>query len=112
MIWVFIVVVAVLVIAAFLALLAGRLPYEPMSEPAHSTPTLELPDDAGPAEIAAVRFDTALRGYRMDQVDDALKVLQKRVTVLEAQVAHLEGWSVQPAHSDPATPQQSPASDD
>lgn len=86
MIWVFVVVVAVLLIAAFLALLAGRVPYDRMSEPAHSTPVLELPDDAGPQDIAAIRFDTALRGYRMDQVDDALKVLQKRLTVLQAEL--------------------------
>ncbi|HHU08823.1 MAG TPA: DivIVA domain-containing protein [Intrasporangiaceae bacterium] len=87
MIWVFVVVVAVLVIAAFLALLAGRVPYDRMSEPVHTTPVLEFPEDAGPEDIAAVRFDTALRGYRMDQVDDALKVLQKRLTVLEAELA-------------------------
>lgn len=86
MIWVFVVVVAVLLIAAFLAMLAGRMPYDRMSDPAHSTPALELPDDADPQDVAAVRFDTALRGYRMDQVDDALKVLQKRLTVLQAEL--------------------------
>lgn len=97
MIWVFVVVVAVLLMAAFLALLAGRLPYDPMSAPAHSTPVLELADDAGPDDIAAVRFDTALRGYRMDQVDDALQVLQKRLTVLEAELAH---HRTEPPHQD------------
>ena len=79
MIWVFVVVVAVLVIAAFLALLAGRVPYDRMSEPVHTTPVLEFPEDAGPEDIAAVRFDTALRGYRMSEVDALLDRLASQL---------------------------------
>lgn len=86
MIWVLIVVVAVLLIAAFLALLAGRLPYDGLSEPVHTTPPIELPEAADPDDVAALHFDTALRGYRMDQVDAALNTLQKRIAALEEQV--------------------------
>ncbi|MCA1782824.1 MAG: DivIVA domain-containing protein [Dermatophilaceae bacterium] len=86
MIWVLIVVVAVMLIAAFLAMLAGRLSYDGLSAPVHSAPAIELPADAGPDDIAALHFDTALRGYRMDQVDVALRTLQKRIADLEEQV--------------------------
>lgn len=95
MIWVLVVVVAVLLIATFLALLAGRLPYDAMSEPVHSTPPIELPDDADPDDVAALHFDTALRGYRMDQVDQALSILQKRIAALEAELA--QGEPVDPS---------------
>lgn len=87
MFWVLVVAMAVLVIAAFLAMLAGRLPYEAMSPPVHSTPPIELPEQVGPDDVAALRFDTALRGYRMDQVDAALNALQKRIAALEDQAA-------------------------
>ena len=87
MIWVLVVVVAVVLIAAFLAMLAGRLPYDGMSEPVHTTPAVDLPVDAGPDDVAALHFDTALRGYRMDQVDQALNILQKRIAALEEDVA-------------------------
>ena len=86
MVWVFFVAVAVLVMAGFLALLAGRIPYERMSEPTHTTPAIDLPESAGSDDIAVLRFDTALRGYRMDQVDEALGILHKRVAALEAEL--------------------------
>lgn len=83
MVWVFFVGVAVLVIAAFLGLLARRIPFDAMSPPAHTTPALDLPEAAGPDDVVALRFDTALRGYRMDQVDEALHVLHARIAALE-----------------------------
>ena len=87
MVWVLFVVVAVLVIAATLGMLAGRIPFDRMSEPTHTTPALRLPADASPQDVENVRFDTALRGYRMDQVDEALAVLQARIEQLEQHVA-------------------------
>jgi DivIVA domain-containing protein len=93
-IWVLVVAVAVLLVAAFLAMLAGRLPYDGMSRPVHSTAPIELPADIGPDDVAALRFDTALRGYRMDQVDQALGMLQKRIAHLEDQLAGGPGPSV------------------
>lgn len=87
MVWVLFVVVAVLVIAATLGMLAGRIPFDRMSEPTHTTPALCLPADASPQDVENVRFDTALRGYRMDQVDEALAVLQARIEQLESKLA-------------------------
>jgi DivIVA domain-containing protein len=101
-IWVLVVVVAVLLIAAFLAMLAGRLPYDGMSRPVHSTAPIELPADIGPDDVAALRFDTALRGYRMDQVDRALSLLQKRIAHLEDQLAG--GLDTSVGASDAGTP--------
>ncbi|MGA8045588.1 MAG: DivIVA domain-containing protein [Dermatophilaceae bacterium] len=83
MFWVLIVVVAVVIIVAVLAMLAGRLPYDGMAEPVHTTPPVQLPRHPGPDDVAALRFDTALRGYRMDQVDEALAALQRRIAELE-----------------------------
>ncbi|MCW4602456.1 DivIVA domain-containing protein [Janibacter hoylei] len=43
-----------------------------------------LPEGAWAADdIDLVRFDTALRGYRMDQVDEVLDRLQQRIAELE-----------------------------
>lgn len=98
MIWVLVVVVAVVLIAAFLAMLAGRLPYDGMSEPVHTTPAVDLPVDAGPDDVAALHFDTALRGYRMDQVDAALRVLQRRIATLEAGSASRPATDATPEH--------------
>jgi DivIVA domain-containing protein len=101
--WVLVVVVAVVIIVAVLAMLAGRLPYDGMAEPVHTTPPVQLPRHPGPDDVAALRFDTALRGYRMDQVDDALAALQRRIAELEARpdertVDRLpEGRAVDPA---------------
>jgi DivIVA domain-containing protein len=99
-IWVLIVVVAILLIAVFLALLAGRLPYDGMSEPVHSTPQIDLPAAADPDDVAALHFDTALRGYRMDQVDAALNTLQKRIAALEEQVTPSAAPAAPPAAPD------------
>ncbi|WP_193315116.1 DivIVA domain-containing protein [Nostocoides sp. F2B08] len=86
MFWVLVVVVAVALIVGFLAMLAGRLPYDGMAEPVHTTPPVRLPEQPGPDDVAALRFDTALRGYRMDQVDDALSALRRRIAELESEV--------------------------
>lgn len=86
MVWVLIVVVAVLLIVLFLGLLAGRLPVDRMSEPTHTTPGIGLPDQVRAADIDGLRFDTALRGYRMEQVDEVLARLQRRIAELEDEV--------------------------
>lgn len=93
MVWVLIIVVAVLLIVLFLGLLAGKLPFDRMSEPTHTTPGIGLPDQVHAADIDGLRFDTALRGYRMDQVDEVLARLQRRIADLEDEV------------DDPGTPQ-------
>lgn len=91
MVWVLFVVVAVLVIAVTLGLLAGRIPFDRLSEPTHTTPALGLPRDATPEDVENIRFDTALRGYRMDQVDEALAILRSRIERLEQQLGEDRG---------------------
>ena len=84
MIWVFFIVVAVLVIGGLAALVLGRIGYDPMSEPTRTQSDPILSDRIASDEISAIRFDTALRGYRMDQVDAVLERLQARIAELEA----------------------------
>jgi DivIVA domain-containing protein len=83
-IWVFFIAVGVLVIGAFAALIAGRVRYDPLAEATTTQADPILSEEFGPGEISAVRFDTALRGYRMDQVDAVLDRLQARIAELEA----------------------------
>ena len=83
MIWVFFTVIAVLVIGAFAALVTGRLHHDPMAEATSTQGAPALGDEFSSDEISAVRFDTALRGYRMDQVDAVLDRLQARIAELE-----------------------------
>ena len=85
MVWIVVVLVAVLVVVATVALVTGRLSVDPMAEPVTSTPDHGLPAGEVRAEdVADVRFATALRGYRMDQVDDVLDRLQDRIAELES----------------------------
>lgn len=102
MVWVLFVVVAVLIIAATLGLLAGRIPFDRLSEPAHTTPALRLARDASPEDVEDVRFDTALRGYRMDQVDEALAILQARIEDLERDLAEVSGRPQEDRVPDPS----------
>jgi DivIVA domain-containing protein len=83
-IWVFFIAVGVLVVGAFAALVVGRVGYDPLSAPTTTQADPVLSEEFGPGEVAAIRFDTALRGYRMDQVDAVLDRLQARIAELEA----------------------------
>ncbi|MEI2776928.1 MAG: DivIVA domain-containing protein [Tetrasphaera sp.] len=85
MIWVFFLVVAVIVAAYLAALLLGRASYDPMPEATHTRPLVRLPENARARDIDTLHFDTAIRGYRMDQVDDVLDQLQARLAAYEEQ---------------------------
>ena len=61
--------VAVALVAAVLGVASGRLPADPLADAVRSTPDPGLPEQPEAADVDAVRFDTALRGYRMDEVD-------------------------------------------
>lgn len=87
MIWVFFTVVAVLVVGVFAALLAGRLGVDPMAEATTSASDPTLPPGFTSADVEAIHFDTALRGYRMDQVDRVLDQLQSRLAEQEHALA-------------------------
>jgi len=87
-IWVFFIAVGVLLIGGFAALIVGRVGYDPLSEATTTQADPVLSEEFGSGEISAVRFDTALRGYRMDQVDAVLDQLQTRIAELEAGDQH------------------------
>ncbi len=89
MVWVVLILLAVAVAAVAAALIAGRLPYDPMSEPVRSTPATGLPEGPASGDVDSVRFDTAARGYRMSEVDDVLDSLQGRLASQEAELAAL-----------------------
>ncbi|CCI53670.1 DivIVA domain-containing protein [Nostocoides jenkinsii] len=83
MIWILFLVVGVLVAAYFAALILGRAQYDPMPEPTHTQPLVRLPAEPTARDIDDLHFDTALRGYRMDQVDEVLDQLQARLAAYE-----------------------------
>ena len=84
MVWILFALVAVLVVIVLAAVLTGRLSPDPMAPAVGTTPHHGLPERGWRAkDIDIVRFDTALRGYRMDQVDDVLDQLQRRIAELE-----------------------------
>lgn len=88
-IWLLFVVVLLVVLAFFGALLTRRIGYDPLCEAVSSTPGIELPERPDAKAVADVRFDTALRGYRVDQVDEVLDRLQQRLTEQEQELARL-----------------------
>ena len=75
---VILVLVAVALVAAVLGVASGRLPADPLAEAVHTTPDPGLPEPPAAADVDAVRFDTALRGYRMDEVDAAPRGAARR----------------------------------
>lgn len=87
MIWVLFIAVGVLVVGAFAALLTGRIGYDPMAEATTTARDARLGEDFHAHEVTAVRFDTAFRGYRMDQVDVVLDQLRDRIAQLEEAAA-------------------------
>ena len=90
MIWVFFIVLAVVVVGGFVALLTGRLRYDPMTPATRTQSAPLLTQELAASEIPSIRFDTAFRGYRMDQVDAVLDRLQDRIEELESLLAKPE----------------------
>ena len=95
----FFVLCAAVAAAAAVALVVGRVDGtmgEATSSLAHQT----LPDDRPltDADIAAVRFDVGVRGYRMDQVDDVVDRLRDELERLRTERDQLAAagaeWSV------------------
>ncbi len=77
MVWILLGVVGVLVVGGSAALLVGRVPFDPMAPAVKTTPDTGLPTgELRSGDVAMIRFDTALRGYRMDQVDEVLERLR------------------------------------
>jgi len=111
-IWVLFIVVAVLLVGVFAAMVAGRVSYDPMAAPVTTQPDTGLAEDFDARDVATVHFDTALRGYRMDQVDGVLDRLQDRLVEQERvdqveqerELATLRATTGQPAAATPEPP--------
>ena len=89
MIWVLLTVVAVLLVGVLAALLSGRIRYDPLSEPVSTQPDPGLGDSFTARSIADVQFDTALRGYRMAEVDDMLRRMAEELEHRDAALAEM-----------------------
>lgn len=83
-----VVIVAALGVAAVAA--AGGLGGM-AKEPVRDVYRQDLPDDRplAAADVQALRFGTALRGYAMGQVDDVLDRLAREITERDALIAEL-----------------------
>ena len=85
---VFLLCIVVLLIGLTAAAVMGKLGgfmADPTSSQAFSPPPGPLSSD----DLGRLRFDQALRGYRMDQVDEVIDALGARLRELEAEVGSL-----------------------
>ena len=81
--------VAVALVVVVLGVASGRLTVDPLAEAVHTTPDTGLPSRPTAADVDAVRFDTALRGYRVDEVDAHLAGLRDQLAERERVLAEL-----------------------
>lgn len=73
------------VVAVALGRIGGGL-----AEPTSSLPSTGLPErELRPDDLGAVRFAPALRGYRMDQVDQVIDRLADELALREAEIERL-----------------------
>ncbi|MGL5817224.1 MAG: DivIVA domain-containing protein [Phycicoccus sp.] len=84
--------VAVAVAATVVAVSTGRVPVDPLAEATRSTPDHGLPALPAAADVDAVRFDTAPRGYHpadvdahLDELRDALADRERELALLRAE---------------------------
>lgn len=95
---VFIVVSIIVLLGLAVAATLGRLGHSDLQmHPPVSSVGGWAPTESGPlasADIDDIRFDTAVRGYRMDQVDAMLA--RVRASLAEHEVARAPGYSAYP----------------
>jgi DivIVA domain-containing protein len=83
----FFVLIVVLLIGLTTAAMMGKIGGF-MADPTSSQSFTGIPDGSLSADaLAHVHFDQALRGYRMDQVDEVIDGLSARLRELETQAA-------------------------
>lgn len=88
MTWLFI-LLAMAVIALAAGVVTGRIAGS-MEPPASSLPFRGLPPEGVvPADLVALRFDAALRGYRMDEVDTVIDRLAFELRSRDEEIAEL-----------------------
>ncbi len=85
-------VLAVGVLGLVVAVALGRIGGG-MADPASSLPPTGLPEggDLSFEDLNAVRFAPALRGYRMDQVDEVLDRFADALAQRDAEIRRLRG---------------------
>lgn len=91
----FLVFLAVVVVGATAFLATGTLrgggrSAVGLDETVPNLPPVLLPENAGPSDVDAVRFGLALRGYRMDQVDQVLDDLRRQLAAKDAEISGLK----------------------
>lgn len=91
MIWALFGVVAIGLVGVVAALATSRWHYDPMSGAVSSVADPGLPEVVHPGDVDNVRFDTALRGYRIDQVDEVLDRLRDRIREQETMIRAMRG---------------------
>lgn len=92
-VFVVLVLVAAVVVVGLLALtVAGRGGFAaPLTDPLRPVPPVLLPPDPSPEDVDLLRFSPGLRGYRMDQVDEALQVLSVALAERDEEISRLRG---------------------
>ena len=101
---VFLLLIVVVLIGLTAAAVMGRIGgfmADPTSSQAFGAAPAELLSTDG---IAQLHFDQALRGYRMNQVDEVIEALSARLGELETEVTSLRASGAAPAA--PSDPQE------
>ncbi|MFD5182142.1 DivIVA domain-containing protein [Streptomyces sp. NPDC058372] len=90
--FVFLVIALVVVVAAVTLVVVGGGSRAVLPEAGPETVADAFPEDRplGRADVDALRFPVALRGYRMTEVDDALSRLGAELAERDARIAELE----------------------
>jgi len=84
------IVVAVTLVALTVAAVLGRIDGS-LAPPTSSLAYVPLPDDRlTPDDLEALRLDTALRGYRMEQVDEVIARLGAEIDELRGRAGAAE----------------------
>ncbi|HEX8497111.1 MAG TPA: DivIVA domain-containing protein [Actinomycetales bacterium] len=97
-------VVVVLALVAVVAAVATGRVRGGLDDAASTVPGPELP--SGPIrgeDLGDVRFSLALRGYRMDQVDEVLDRAADELAARDAEIERLRAQLAQPAAGVPAS---------
>ncbi|MGM7668783.1 DivIVA domain-containing protein [Microbacterium sp. A93] len=89
---VLVLVAAVLVVGLLALVVMGRGGFAaPLADPVRLVPPVLLPPDPSPEDVDRLRFAPGLRGYRMDQVDEALQMLAAALAERDAEISRLRG---------------------
>jgi DivIVA domain-containing protein len=95
------ILLAMAVVAVIAGLVTGRIAGG-MDAPESSLPFRGLPPEGvGPIDLETLRFSSALRGYRMDEVDQVLDRLGEELYRRDDEIARLRAERVDPARQGP-----------